>query len=112
MGYIKEAFRLDVIADTIEKEANLANYFTNIIKYLKANSRTKTDIYNRIRYGLKQWPTYSLDEKRAIVVALKEALSNVNIDKKPIDPEDAPYTKLNTDQWLGRLSEWLVENIT
>lgn len=112
VGLIREAFLLDVVANTIEKEANLTNYFINIIKYIQSNPHNLMDIAHRIEQGLGKWPIYNYDEKKGMINSLKDALvrmgksSDVN---DLLDPEIYRYQTMSMQQWIYELAEWLLK---
>lgn len=111
-GLIKEAYLLDIVANTIEKEANLVNYFKNIITYIANNSRSFSDIVQRIKQGIEKWPLYNYDEKKGIINSLKEAL--VSLGKRHdvkdlLDPDEYKYVNMNTDQFIYEIAEWLLK---
>jgi len=114
-GFIKEAYLLDIVANTIQKEANLINYFKNIITYITNNSRSFTDIVRRIKQGIEKWPIYNYDEKKGIINSLKEALISMGKQydiKDLFDSDEYKYVNMNTDQFIHEIAEWLLKKYT
>jgi hypothetical protein len=112
LGLVKEAYLLDIIANTIQKEANLTNYFKNIITYIASNPRTIDDIVRRIRHGIEKWPIYNYNEKKGVVKSLKEALISLGKEysiKDLLDPDEYKYVNMNTEQLIYEIAEWLLK---
>jgi len=111
-GMLQEAYALDIIANTLEKEAglDLAGYLVNLIEYMRKGKRSVQDLLERKEYGLKQWPLYSRNKKLAYIVAWKEALSRISKNPEELlqlvlsfklDSKDLELCTIPVEEWAG-----------
>ncbi len=102
-GYIKEAYDLDIIANTMEKEADLQNYYEGIIDSVNKSIHSTSQIHRFLRGATTdKWPLpANMDQAKAKATAWKKAL--LNVVKNPGDI-------LNIAKRLKMKSGFLAEN--
>lgn len=79
-GYVKEAYNLDIISNTLEKISSLAsleNYLRQIIQFVKKGRRDPKYIKDKIKEGfVKLWPGESKNPKATWLKVLKEMIKS------------------------------------
>lgn len=102
-GYIKEAYDLDIIANTMEKEADLQKYYEGIIDSVNKSIHPTSQIHRFLRGATTdKWPLpANIDQAKAKATAWKKALLNV-----VRNPDDI----INIARRLKMKSGFLAEN--
>lgn len=79
-GFIKSAYNLDIIANTLEKISSIAsleNYLRQIIQFVKKGNRDPEYIKEKIKEGfVRLWPGESKNPKATWLKVLKEMIKS------------------------------------